>query len=207
MTEVTLSKPPSSGRGRAFWVGLLLGLLGMFVTVAILWFFGVLDFTGDGADENEANNNTTQELPVVNDIDDAVVNDVTSAEEDETLADLEEESKEESTSQASESPFIASVVTAKDIDEDFKPVGPTSSFSTDDDRIYAIITLTGDIAEGTPVGVDWFLEGTKVSDFSTDVESGQRLVYFFMANQGAGDYSAEILIDGKKADKVLFVVE
>jgi hypothetical protein len=202
MTEITLSQPPSSDKRRSFWIGLLLGLLGMFVTVALLWFFGVLNFPGSTDDSD-----TLVEVPIIDgDVEEMIVEDEPAVAE-ETLEDLDKESKEETTSQASKSPFIASVVTAKDISEEFEPVDQTSLFQESDESIYVIITLTGDIKDGTPVGVEWFREGTKVSDFSTDLESGQRLVYFFMTNQGPGDYNADILIDGKKADSVKFVVK
>jgi len=204
MPDVTVVE--TSNRGKAFWSGLAIGVVAMLLAVFVLWLLGVINL-GESETANEANTSTVENEPSNTAI---VANDGSTVNEevDETLNDVANEVAEEEEKAASASPFIVDTVLARNVDDQANPEGETSTFSKDDDRFYVVITLANNVPEGTEIAVEWYKDGAKFSDFSTDTEANQSVTYFFANNPGeAGEYSLKILVDGKESDELTFSVE
>jgi hypothetical protein len=203
MAEVTMVEN-SPRSGRAFWGGFGLGVAFMIVAVVVFWFLGVIDLLPQEETSEEANNVTsTVNSPVTNTTNSTNLNDV-----EEEVANLtaEEEAEDEKNASFVDNEFYISAVTAKDVDDQANPVNETADFTTDDDRVYVFVSLEDSIPAGTKVGIEWFKDGKSLSDFSTDVEKGQSVAYFYQPISGAGEYSAKILIGGDPVDEIEFSV-
>ena len=203
MSDVTVVESP--GRGKAFWSGLAIGVLAMLLAVFALWILGVINL-GDSTD-NEAtiNNEADNNNDAASTIDENTVN---NTDETETLNEVANEVEEETTKQANASPFVIDAVLAKSVDSQANPIDETSTFGEDDDRFYVVITLSDAIPADTEISAEWFFGDTKLSDFSTKVDKGQSVTYFFANNPGdKGEYSVKVLVDGVESDELKFSVE
>ncbi|MFO0702722.1 MAG: hypothetical protein U0514_02500 [Candidatus Andersenbacteria bacterium] len=207
MTDFTVVQTP--GRGRAFWLGLLVGIVAMLLAVAVLWVLGVIDVGHgkQGTNTNTANvsneNATSNAANVTNASSETAVNNQTS-----NLDSITSEVTNQTEKAANASPYFVDAVLAKNVDDQAHPVDETSTFSKKDDRFYVVITLREDIPADTEVGVEWFKGSSKLSDYSTKVDKGQSVAYFFATNPGdVGDYSAKVLIGGKESDTLNFSVQ
>jgi hypothetical protein len=203
MAEVTMVEN-NPRTGRAFWGGFGIGVAFMIIAVLVFWFLGVIDLLPQEETETSNNNVTTSvNSPAINATSATNLNDV-----EEEVANLtaEEEAEDEKNASFVDSEFYISAITAKDVDDQANPVNETADFTTDDDRVYVFVSLEDSIPAGTEVGIEWIKDGESVSDFSTEVEKGQGVAYFYQTISGTGEYSAKILIDGKPVDEIEFTV-
>jgi hypothetical protein len=205
MKEVTVVQ--QSGRNRAFWLGLLVGLGSLAIAVIILWFVGFIDV--GGRSESESSNDTNTTNVTNNDPTEEEENNTSNETNNETLEELSNEVNEtEEAEEARENPFYVDGVTSKSVDEQANPVNETSSFTKEDDRFYVVLTLGEDVPKDTEIMVEWFEGDDSIGEFSTETSEGQQHAYFFQNNPGrVGEYSAKITIDGQLVDELTFVVE
>jgi hypothetical protein len=203
MAEVTMVEN-NPRTGRAFWGGFGLGVAFMIVAVVVFWFLGVIDLLPQEETVDESNNVTVE----VNTSTTNATNATNLNEIEEEVANLtaEEEAEDEKNASFVDNEFYISAVTAKDVDDQANPVNETADFTTDDDRVYVFVSLEDSIPAGTEVGIEWFKDGKSLSDFSTDVEKGQSVAYFYQPISGEGEYSAKILIGGDPVDEIEFSV-
>jgi hypothetical protein len=105
-------------------------------------------------------------------------------------------------------PAIGAVVTAKGLDADYKPVDPTSTYSSDD--IIYISVETNNLVVGSVVEVKYKLAGADYSNTSlTADKAGSGYFGFKLTAEGGhtpGDYTAEIYLDGKLDKTVAFKI-
>lgn len=193
----------SNSRGKVFWGGFLVGLLFSLIAVIVFWLLGVINFGGSSAAEDTANNTANE-----SNFDNAAFNATDIDSNDNNTVNEPTNAPEEVTKDDKAAAYYKSAVTAKDVDEGANPIGETATFSKDDDRFYVILSLDPSIPKGTEVGVEWYLDDTVLSEYSTDVDAGQTLVYFFQTNPGTpGDYAAVLNIDGVTVDEIQFQVQ
>lgn len=189
------------GRGKAFWLGLLVGVLAVALAVVVMWLLGVIDVGGRQKNDESTVTNVSNDIAATSN--DTAVNNQTS-----NLENITNDVAEEEERAANASPYYVDAVLAKNVDDQARPVDETSTFAEDDSRFYLIITLSDDIPADTEVGVEWFQGSAKLSDYSTKVDDGQSVAYFFATNPGdAGDYSVKVLFDGTESDTLKFSVQ
>lgn len=202
MQDVTLVQ--TQGRGKAFWLGLVVGIVAMLLAVVIMWLLGVIDVgrkSGANATTSSANASNNTAISV-----NGVSGNNTS--NNATLDNVANNIANEAAQQADVSPFFADAVLARNVDSQARPVDETSTFAKGDARFYVVVMLKDSIPAGTKVGVEWLQNGNKQSDYATEVTKGQTVAYFFTNNPGkAGDYSVRVLIDGKVSSELKFVVQ
>jgi hypothetical protein len=109
---------------------------------------------------------------------------------------------------------LGNLVTALNIDQNGCPVEPTNSFRRSDD-IYVVVE-DSDIPQGTTVFARLFREGSPVEDadvITADRDYDNTCIYFaFEATDTAevleaGDYSAQIIVNGNPGETVNFEVQ
>lgn len=106
-------------------------------------------------------------------------------------------------------PAIGEVVTAKSLDADYKPVDPTSNYSSED-TFYTSVQVN-DLVVGSVVTIKYKLDGAvyKENTLTADQE-GSGYYGFELSTNGShtpGKYTAEIYLDDKLAKTVTFDVK
>lgn len=115
------------------------------------------------------------------------------------------------TVKASGLPAIGEVVTAKSLDENYKPVNPTTIYKPTD--IFYISVEVKNLVPGSVVSVKYKLDGVEYSDGDTVITAdkfGSGYYGFNLTSSGkhaVGKYTAEISLDGKLVKTVKFEVK
>ena len=107
-------------------------------------------------------------------------------------------------------PAVAEVVTAKSLDENYKPVNPTTSFMPED-TIYASVHVTN-LVVGSTVTVKYKLNGELYEESTLTADQKGSGYYGFSLKPSEfghtpGDYTAEIYLDNMLVKTVAFTVE
>lgn len=106
-------------------------------------------------------------------------------------------------------PKVGNVVVAKNLDADYKPVDPTSVYSTEE-TFYISVQVT-DLVAGSVVKVDYILDGKVIKDSSLTADKPGSGYYGFQlssdSGQAPGNYTAEVYLDGVLAKTVAFTVD
>jgi len=106
-------------------------------------------------------------------------------------------------------PAIGEVVTAKSLDEDFKPVEPTSSYQPEDTFYHSVQVMN--LKAGSTVKIQYKLEGElyKESTVTTDKDGSGYYGFSLESVSGhiPGKYTAEAYLDNALAKTVSFTVE
>ncbi len=106
-------------------------------------------------------------------------------------------------------PSIGEVVTAKGLDSDYKPVDPTTSY-TSDDTFYVSVEVK-DLIVGSVVNVKYTLDGEKYEETSLTADQKGSGFYGFKLTPGGshtpGEYTAEVYLDDKLIKSVPFTVK
>lgn len=117
----------------------------------------------------------------------------------------------EFTVKASGPPSIGEAVTAKNLDEDYKPVDPTTVYDPTD--VFYLSIQVKNLVAGSVVSVKYKLDGTEYSDSDTTLTAdkfGSGYYGFKLtaaSEHPAGKYTAEISLDGKLVKTVKFEVK
>ena len=105
-------------------------------------------------------------------------------------------------------PAIGEVVTAKNLDADYKPIDPTSSY-TSDDTFYVSVEVKN-LVVGSVVDIKYMLDGKLYKDSTITADQKGSGYYGFQLSAGGGHtpgtYTAEVYLDGKLAKSVNFDV-
>lgn len=115
------------------------------------------------------------------------------------------------TVKASGPPSIGAVVPAKNLDEDYKPVDPTTVYDPTD--VFYISVQVKNLVVGSVVSVKYKLDGEEYSDGDTTLTAdkfGSGYYGFKLTSAGehpVGKYTAEVSLDGKLVETVRFEVK
>ena len=106
-------------------------------------------------------------------------------------------------------PAIGDVVVAKNLDEDFKPIDPTSDYTTDD--TFYISVEVKDLVVGSVVEVKYKLEGEPYEESSLTADEAGSGYYGYKLRPNPshfpGSYTAEVYLDGELVETVSFDVK
>ncbi len=106
-------------------------------------------------------------------------------------------------------PAIGEVVVAQSLDSDYKPVNPTSSYTTDD-QVISVSVEVQNIEVGNVVEVKFKLNGQDYDTINTTAnEAGSGYYGFTLTHpegHSPGDYSAEVYLNGQLAKTVTFKI-
>ena len=106
-------------------------------------------------------------------------------------------------------PAIGEVVVAESLDADYKPVNPTSTY-TSDNTVINISVEVQNLVVGSVVEVRYKLDGEeyKTSTTTADVAGSGYYGFTLTADSGLmpGDYVADVYLDGQLAKTVTFKV-
>jgi hypothetical protein len=106
---------------------------------------------------------------------------------------------------------LETAVVCRDLANDYGPVGPTDVFAPGDD--FNISVEYSDLEEGQTIGVKWFQGDEMLYELSVDLDAsnaGEGYAGFTLTNTElwpAGDYHADIYLDGEFDHSVDFRVE
>jgi uncharacterized protein YfaS (alpha-2-macroglobulin family) len=107
-------------------------------------------------------------------------------------------------------PAIGEVVVAKSLDADYKPVDPTTTYTTDD-PVISISVEVQNMVVGSVVDVKYKVDGVDYESLtSTADESGSGYYGFTLTAESGhtpGAYTAEVYLDGALAKTVTFKIE
>ncbi len=107
-------------------------------------------------------------------------------------------------------PAIGEVVIAKSLDADYKPVNPTSKY-TSDDTVISISVEVQNLIIGSAVEVKYQVDGVATDNLKTvaDEEGSGYYGFTFTFENGIipGDYVTDVYLDGKLVKTVSFKVE
>lgn len=107
-------------------------------------------------------------------------------------------------------PAIGEVVVAETLDADYKPVNPTSTY-TSDDTVISVSVEVQNLVLGSVVEVKYKLDGADYESLtSTADKEGSGYYGFTLTLEDGllpGDYAADVYLDGKLAKSVTFKVE
>ena len=102
---------------------------------------------------------------------------------------------------------VGRIATAHGIDTLQRPVDPAERFGTNE-RVYVSAEFKG-VRSGAVLGVTWKRDGEVVFTFETGPQSAFSrgfFAFYFDPGGGAGEFEAEILIDGEVSGRVSFTV-
>lgn len=106
-------------------------------------------------------------------------------------------------------PSIGKVVTAKSLDSDYKPVDPTTTYTSDD--IFYVSVEVNNLVKGSVVQVQYKQDGTDYQETSITADEDGSGYYGFKLSPGGshipGKYTAEVYLDKKLAKTVSFTVK
>ena len=106
-------------------------------------------------------------------------------------------------------PSIGDVVSAKSLDSDYKPVDPTTTYTTDD--TFYISVEVKDLVIGSVVTVKYKVNGEKYEETTLTADQKGSGYYGFKLSPGGshvpGKYTAEVYLDNKLAKTVSFTVK
>lgn len=106
-------------------------------------------------------------------------------------------------------PAIGEVVVAKSLDADYKPVEPTTSYTTDD-KVFSVSVEVQNIEVGNVVEVKFKLNGADYDTISMTADTAGSGYYGFtltaQESHAPGDYTAEVYLNGQLAKTVSFKV-
>ena len=163
MPELTVVHTP--GRGKAFGLGLLVGVLVVTLMVVLLWLLGIIDVGGKRSREPAANATTNETGNSAAAASNRTSNDTAVNNQTTNLENISNEVANETARTANASPFYVDAVLAKSVDDQAHPVDETSTFAKKDARFYVVITLGNDIPADTEVSVEWFQGTAQLSDY------------------------------------------
>ncbi len=102
---------------------------------------------------------------------------------------------------------VGRITTARGIDTLQRPVDPAERFGPNE-RVYVSAEFKG-VRSGAVLGVTWKRDGEVVFTFETGPQSAFSrgfFAFYFDPGGGAGEFEAEILIDGEVSGRVSFTV-
>ncbi len=102
---------------------------------------------------------------------------------------------------------VGRITTARGIDTLQRPVDPADRFGPNE-RVYVSAEFKG-VRSGAVLGVTWKRDGEVVFTFETGPQSAFSrgfFAFYFDPGGGAGEFEAEILIDGEVSGRVSFTV-
>jgi hypothetical protein len=106
---------------------------------------------------------------------------------------------------------LETAVVCRDLADDYSPVGPTDVFGPGDD--FYISVEYSDLEEGQTIEVKWYQADEMLYELSVDMDAstaGEGYAGFTLSNTqlwSAGDYHADIYLDGEFDHSVDFRVE
>ena len=105
-------------------------------------------------------------------------------------------------------PSIGDVVTAKSLDADYKPVNPTSTYTSDD--TFYVSVEANNLVIGSVVTVKYKVDGTAYQETSITADEKGSGYYGFKLTSGGGHtpgtYTADVYLNEKLAKTVSFKV-
>jgi hypothetical protein len=106
-------------------------------------------------------------------------------------------------------PSIGEVVTAKSLDENYKPIDVTSSYQPEDTFYHSV--QVKNLAAGSIVKIQYKLDGETYKESTVTAEEGGSGYYGFILESASGhvpgNYTAEVYLDDVLAKTISFTVE
>ena len=106
-------------------------------------------------------------------------------------------------------PSIGEVITAKSLDADYKPVIPTSTYTSDD--VFYVSVEVNNLVTGSVVTVKYKTGGAVYEETTITADEDGSGYYGFKLTPGGshtpGKYTAEVYLDNKLAKTVAFTVK
>jgi hypothetical protein len=96
---------------------------------------------------------------------------------------------------------------AEGVTDDFEPVNPDRTFSTDVERVYAIYPFSG-MEKGLDFAAIWYHNGVELAREETEWQYGEEATSFnFLRLRGPGLYKLELYVNDSIVATNLFEVE
>jgi hypothetical protein len=106
-------------------------------------------------------------------------------------------------------PAIGEVVTAKSLDENYKPVDVTSSYQSEDTFYHSV--QVKNLTAGSTVKIKYKLDGESYKESTVTAEEGGSGYYGFILESDSGyvpgNYTVEVYLDNVLAKTISFTVE